>query len=211
HTPIEPPSSILHSVYSAIKNTFSTAPSYHEEPLVNQPPPPPQPVPEFKPMGWGAVNSYGEPAMVDAYSDYDPRNTHPPFDYSISKHAVVTHSKGLTPEKMQKIRNNLKKVQVYLNQNERSIEEVPQFTRLESYAKMLKKGQVPFVPTPVVHDNEIGVLPAELLPDPLFTTSSSTTTSTTTTTTTTERPHTTEQNRGKDVKYILRGNKIVQV
>ncbi|XP_075971339.1 uncharacterized protein LOC142973488 [Anticarsia gemmatalis] len=261
HTPLEPPPSILHTVYSAIKNAFSStapsmtapapahtapstsygvpAPSYGAPPPAYgppsasygvpapsytapaqveasyQPPPPPQPVPNFKPMSWGAVDSYGQPAAVDTYPDFDPRNPSAPvqsYDYASAKRAVVptTHyvKTGLTPEKIQKIRTNLKKVTDYLNEHKRSSEDF-KLTDLDTYKSMLEKGQIPFLPTPVVSDNEIGVLPAEVL-DPLTTTTSTTTT----TTTTTEKPKTTtenEQNRRKDVKYYLRGNKIVQV
>lgn len=226
HTPLEPPPSILHTVYSAIKNVFTPAapahvedtyaPSPNHDYLSHQPPPPPQPVPPFKPMTWDAVNSYGEPAMVDAYPDYDPRHPQQPFSYASSKLAhVPSYKTGLTPEKVQKISHNLKKLANYMNENiQRSSEILPTFSGLENYQAMLKKGQVPLFPTPVVSDNEIGVLPADFLPDPLTTTSSTTTS--TTTTTTTEKPTTTaktesETNRRKDVKFILRGNKIVQV
>ncbi|XP_013200318.2 uncharacterized protein LOC106142916 [Amyelois transitella] len=222
HTPLEPPPSIIHSVYSAIKNAFSSAsPEYAAEDLTasHQPPPPPQPVPPFKPMSWGAVNSYGEPAMPDAYSDYDPRHPHPPFDYAASKKSIVptAHAvhKGLTPEKIQKINRNLNKLAAYMNENiQRSSEDLPTFTGLEKYKDMLKKGQVPLFPTPVVTDNEIGVLPAEFLSSDPTTATSTTTTTTSTTTTTTEKPVTTTEensNRRKDAKYILRGNRIVQV
>lgn len=219
HTPLEPPPSVLHTVYSAIKNVFTpVAPEYApaDASLTNQPPPPPQPIPPFKPMTWGAVNSYGEPAMADAYSDYDPRNPHPPFDYAASKKSAApapqpTIHRGLTPDKIQKISHNLNKLAVYMNENiHRSSEDLPTFTGLANYKEMIKKGQVPLFPTPVVTDNEIGVLPADLLPsDP----STSSTTTTTTTTTTTVKPNTTESgnNRRKDAKYILRGNKIVEV
>ncbi|KAM3961007.1 uncharacterized protein ACR2FA_004955 [Aphomia sociella] len=218
HTPLEPPPSILHTVYSAIKNAFSSAaPVYatNDHSLTNQPPPPPQPVPPFKPMTWGAVNSYGEPAMADAYSDYDPRNPHPPFDYAQSKKSVAPHvahkvHHGLTPDKIQKINRNLNKLAMYMNENiQRSSEDLPTFTGLQNYKEMLQKGQIPLFPTPVVTDNDIGVLPADFLPsEPADTTSSSTST------TTTVKPKTTTvngNNRRKDAKYILRGNKIVEV
>ncbi|RVE47427.1 hypothetical protein evm_007937, partial [Chilo suppressalis] len=237
HTPLEPPPSILHTVYSAIKNVFtpppahisdySPSPTHHpqEDIPAFHPPPPPQPVPSFKPMSWDAVNSYGEPAMVEAYQDYDPRHPHPPFNYAMAKHSNVPYKQksGLTADKIQKIKHNLKKLQAaYMNDNQRSSEVLPTFVGFDRYQDMLNRGQVPLFPTPVVSDNEIGVLPAEFLPEPVSTnnptTTSSTTTSTstTTTTTTTPKPKTTaapdgETNRRKDVKYILRGNKIVQV
>lgn len=237
HTSIDPPPSILNTVYSAIKSAFSTAssptapapassysipdsshgapaPSYTApagDDLAYQPPPPHQSIPEFKPMSWGAVNSYGQPAAVESYVDYDPRHPSPPFppyDYTASKRTVLPKQKqGLTPDKIQKIQDNIKKLNAYINQQQRSSEDF-KLTDLETYKRMLQNGQIPFLPTPVVSDNEIGVLPAEVL-DTL-----TTTTSTSTTTTTTEKPKTTTenaQNRRKDVKYYLRGNKIVQV
>nr|XP_049694510.1 uncharacterized protein LOC110384048 [Helicoverpa armigera] len=235
HTPLDPPPSILHTVYSAIKNAFTStaatltepshapsyaAPSYPtsyaEEPtapaapVAYQPPPLPQPIPSFKPMSWGAVNSYGQPAAADSYTDYNPLPPAPSYDYAAPKRSVVPPVKkqGLTPEKIQKITNNLKKVTAYLNQQKRSSEEF-KLTDLEEYRQMLINGEVPFLPTPVVSDNEIGVLPAELLPEPVAVTTSTTTT---TTSTSTAKPNTTtEQNRRQDVKYFLRGNKIVQV
>ncbi|CAH1646951.1 unnamed protein product [Spodoptera littoralis] len=257
HTPLDPPPSILHTVYSAIKNAFTStaatltepsygapsyapasepsygAPSYAPAypnsygedpiapaaPVAYQPPPPPQPIPSFKPMSWGAVNSYGQPAAPDSYIDYDPRTpTHGYMDYATPKRSVAPTVKkqGLTPEKIQKITTNLKKVTAYINnsQQKRSSEEF-KLTDLEAYREMLTKGEIPFLPTPVVSDNEIGVLPAEILdPLPSVATTTSTTTTTTipTTSTTTAKPQTsTEQTRRQDVKYYLRGNKIVQV
>lgn len=161
-------------------------------------------------MSWGAVNSYGQPAAADYYSDYDPRIPAQSYDYAAPKRSVAPTVKtsGLTPEKIQKIKNNLKKVTAYINQQQRSSESF-KLTDLDAYREMLVKGEIPFLPTSVVSDNELGVLPAEVL-DPITTTTSTTTTSTTTTTT--EKPQTTtEQNRRQDVKYYLRGNKIVQV
>ncbi|CAH1637302.1 unnamed protein product [Spodoptera littoralis] len=257
HTPLDPPPSILHTVYSAIKNAFTStastltepsygapsyappsepsygAPSYAPAyptsygedpiapaaPVAYQPPPPPQPIPSFKPMSWGAVNSYGQPAAPDSYIDYDPRTpTHGYMDYATPKRSVAPTVKkqGLTPEKIQKITTNLKKVTAYINnsQQKRSSEEF-KLTDLEAYREMLTKGEIPFLPTPVVSDNEIGVLPAEILdPLPSVATTTSTTTTTTipTTSTTTAKPQiSTEQTRRQDVKYYLRGNKIVQV
>lgn len=219
HTPLEPPSSVLNTVFSAIKNAFSTvaapasfapsAPGLIEEPYSNQPPPPLQPAPEFKPMAWDspAFNSYGEPATVDAYSNYDPSNPHPPFNYATAKHSIApTHKTGLTPEKIQKINFNLEKLNHYMNQQARSSEDLPKFNGLEAYRQMLEKG--PLLPTPVVTDNEIGVLPAELLPDLDISSTSSTSTSTTT-----ERPNktTVAETRRKDYKYFLRGNRIILV
>lgn len=248
HTPLEPPSSILHSVYSAIKNVFNgpvptdvghTAPAAHtapasltayaghtapaaptgpsapahiEEPYSYQPPPPPQPIPHFKPMSWGAVDSYGQPAAAETFSDFEPQHSHQSFEYASAKKSAVptvypTHKTGLTAEKLQKINFNLNKLKNQMNLQQRSSEILPQFNGLDAYREMLKKGL--FIPTPVVTDNEIGVLPAELLPDPDTTTS---TTTTTTTTTTTEKPKTTTvETRRKDVKFFLRGNKIIQV
>lgn len=224
HTPLEPPPSVLHTVFSAIKNAFSTVPAQTytapahtapsgpgllEEPYSHQPPPPPQTVPEFKPMAWDqpAVNSYGEPAAVDTFSNYDPRNPSPPFDYEAAKHSIApTYKSGLTPEKIQKINFNIQKLNNYMNQQARSSEALPNFNGLEAYQELLKKG--PLLPTPVVTDNEIGVLPAELLPD----LDTVTTTTTSSTTTTTERPQsTTIETRRKDYKYFLRGNRIVLV
>lgn len=231
HTPLDPPPSILHTVYSAIKNAFSspapshaaptynapsfTAPSYEAPtapaaPVAYQPPPPPQPIPSFKPMTWGAVNSYGLPAAADSYTDYDPRTPSLGYDYASAKRSVIpTQKQGLTPDKIQKIQNNLKKVTDYINQQKRSSEEY-KLADLNAYRDMLVKGEIPFLPTPVVSDNEVGVLPAEFLTD--LEATATTTTSTSTTTTTTEKPKTsTEQNRRQDYKYFLRGNKIVQV
>ncbi|KAH9643310.1 hypothetical protein HF086_012980 [Spodoptera exigua] len=242
HTPLDPPPSILHTVYSAIKNAFSStastltepsygAPSYAPAyptsyaedpiapaaPVAYQPPPPPQPIPSFKPMSWGAVNSYGQPAAPDSYIDYDPRTpAHGYVDYATPKRSVApTVKKGLTPEKIQKITTNLKKVTAYINNQQKRSSEEFKLTDLEAYREMLAKGEIPFLPTPVVSDNEIGVLPAEVLdPLPSVATTTSTTTSTTisTTSTTTAKPQTsTEQTRRQDFKYYLRGNKIVQV
>lgn len=224
HTPLEPPPSILNTVYSALKNAFSstaasytapapsyTAPGHITEPVYQPPPPLTQPLPDFKPMSWGAVDSYGLPAASDSYLDYDPRTPSASvtsYDYAAPKRTVVPtiHKKGLTPEKIQKIQHNIKKVTSYLKHQQRSSEDF-NLTDMETYKSMLANGQIPFLPTPIVYDNEIGVLPAETL-DPLTTTSSSTTT-----TSTTAKPNTSEneQHRRKDVKYILRGNKIVQV
>lgn len=252
HTPLDPPPSILHTVYSAIKNVFNgpvpsvehvspvehTAPATHTEysgytapaaptgpsgpsnivdvPYSHQPPPPPQPVPQFKPMAWGAVDSYGQPAAADTFPDFEPRHPHPSFDYAAVKKSAPTiyptHKTGLTADKVQKINFNLNKLRHYMNHQQRSSEVLPQFNGLEAYREMLSKG--PLLPTPVVTDNEIGVLPAELLPDPdttSSTTSTTTSTTSTTTTTTTETPKTTVETRRKDVKYFLRGNKIIQV
>ncbi|XP_047526279.1 uncharacterized protein LOC125063739 isoform X1 [Pieris napi] len=204
YTPLEPPPSILNSVYSAIKGAFSSAAPSYESHLTHQEPPLPQPIPSFRPMSWGAVDSYGEPAMVETYSDYDPRTPHS-YNYASSKKSVIPpiHKKGLTPEKIQKINKNLDKVTALINEHQRSAEVVPKFN--EQYAEMVRKGQIPFLPTPVVSDNEIGVLPAELLPDEDPMTSTSTTTIS---------PNKTDSNsvrRKKDTKYILRGNKIVEV
>ncbi|CAK1545980.1 unnamed protein product [Leptosia nina] len=206
YPPLEPPS-ILNSVYSAIKGVFSSAAPTSDTHLTHQEPPLSQPVPPFRPMTWGAVDSYGEPAMVETYPDYDPRTPNS-YDYASSKKSVVSppiHSKGLTPDKIQKINKNLDKLAAYMNEHQRSAEVVPKFN--DQYGDMLRKGQIPFLPTPVVSDNEIGVLPAELLPDDDPITSSSTTSST-------SAPNVTSDNssrRKKDTKYILRGNKIVEV
>lgn len=203
HTPLEPPQSLLHTVYSAIKNAITTAGSYTVD--ANVPPAPPQTAPAYL-TGWDAVNSYGEPVTAENYLDYDPRNVLPSYDYATAKHFTIPKhynlpkQKGLTPEKLQKINQNLSKLNVYINQ--RSSDEAPRFTGVNNYVDMLKKGQIPFLPTPVVSDNEIGVVPAELLPEIEFTS----------TTTTTAKPSTTtEATTQKDVKFILRGNKIVQV
>lgn len=224
HTVLEPPPSILNTVYSAIKNAFASPPAITEE-ATYQPPPPPPPIPSFKPMTWGAVNSYGEPAAIDAYPDYDPRNPHPPFDYASSKLSVVPpkrqhhHIKqGLTSDKIQKISHNLGKLAAYMNENvQRSSEDLPKFTGLDAYREMMEKHMIPLLPTPVVTDNEIGVLPADLLPTDLLPNdilpTDPMTTTTTTTTTSTEKPATTTENEQKrerkDVKYYLRGNKII--
>lgn len=200
-TPLEPPPTLINSVYSALKNVFSSAAPLQDT-YADYVPPPPQP---FRPMSWGAVNSYGEPATADSYIDYSP---YPPLEYASSKKSVITpHREGLTAAKIQKINANLEKLNAYMNENQRSSEVLPRLNK--DYAEMLRKGVIPLMPTPVVSDNEIGVLPAELLPDPLSSTS-------TTTTTTTSQPskNTTENEnirRKKDVKYILRGNKIVQL
>lgn len=213
YTPLEPPPSILNTVFTAVKDVFSSAAPIHaDESVIDQVPPPPQPYPSFKPMTWGAVNSYGEPAMADSYTDYDPKHTYS-YDYASAKKSVVPSShkhEGLTSAKIQKINANLAKVNHYLNENQRSSEVLPRFNK--DYAEMLKKGVVSLLPTPVVNDNEIGVLPAELLPDPLTTTS----TTTIRTTTTTNAPKNETGNaentrRKKEVKFILRGNRIVQV
>ncbi|CAH2071817.1 unnamed protein product, partial [Iphiclides podalirius] len=210
HTPLEPPPSILNTVYTAVKDVFSPPTPHAVESTSHQLSAPP-PVPEFKPMSWGAVNSYGEPAALDTYPDYDPRNPHPPFDYATSKHSVVPtlHKKeGLTPAKIQKINRNLSKLAAYMNNNvQRSLDDAPQFNH-ERFEEMLKTGRA-FLPTPN-SDNEIGVLPAELLPDLDSTTAPATTTTTTPPTTTTDATET-NTNRRQDVKYFLRGNKIVLV
>lgn len=210
HTALEPPPSVLNNVFSVIKNVFSAAPTVHAEEsiLTHQPPPPPH-VPSFKPMAWGAVDSYGLPAATDAYSNYDPHNPHPPFDYATAKKSVaptrhypVKHSHGLTSDKLQKIHQNLDKLNAYLYDTQRSSEVLPNFNGMAAYRDLLN-GKIQ-IPTPVVTDNDIGVLPADLLPD------------STTTTTTTAKPTmgmtTTEDEKKrdkKDVKYYLRGNKIV--
>ncbi|VVC98447.1 unnamed protein product [Leptidea sinapis] len=211
YTPLEPPPSILNSVYSAIKGVFSAATHDHHSLPSYQEPPPPQPAPPFKPMSWGAVDSYGEPAMVESYPEYDPRNTansNIPYDYVTAKKSVIPSiykHEGLTPAKIQKINHNLDKLAAYMNENQRSSEVGPNFNK--DYVKMFHKGQVPFLPTPVISDNEIGVLPAESLPDNDSLTSS-TTTSTSKPNNTTESENT---RRKKDLKFILRGNRIVQV
>lgn len=209
HTPIEPPPSILNSVYSALKNVFASSPPVAEDSTLYQPPPP-QPYPSYKPLTWGAVDSYGQPAVGDAYQDYDPHNPHPSFaasklSSSPHKHHHVPISHGLTADKIQKINQNLDKLNAYLNENvQRSSEVLPKFTGMDAYREMMKKGTIPLLPTPVVSDNEIGVLPAEVLDS---------TTTTSTTTTTTEKPTTTTESektrQKKDVKYFLRGNRIV--
>ncbi|XP_048478884.1 SKI family transcriptional corepressor 2 isoform X1 [Plutella xylostella] len=219
HTPLEPPSSLLHSAFSAIKNVFSSAaPSYPPAELHEQPPPP-QPAPPFRPMTWGAVNSYGEPATVDSFTDYDPRNQHQSFDYASSKKSSVpkipsVQQHGLTPEKLHKISANLDKLAHM--QLQRSSEELPRFDAVSAYRQLLQGARMPFLPTPVVSDAELGVLPAELLsPEPPSPSPMTTTTTTTTTTpappTTTTQPSEEKTRRRKDVKYILRGNKIVVV
>lgn len=213
HTTLESPPSILNNVFSAIKNVFSAAPTAHaaETTLTHHPPPPIQPIPPFQPMSWGAVDSYGLPASTDAYSSYDPHNPHPPFDYTISKKSVAppkhyTNSYGLTSKKIHKINNNIEKLNAYLYNNHRSSEVLPNFNGLEAYEDLLK-GKIQ-MPTPVVTDNDIGVLPAELLPD--------TSTTMTATTMTTAKPTTESATEGeekkrerKDLKYYLRGNKII--
>nr|XP_026492757.1 uncharacterized protein LOC113398311 [Vanessa tameamea] len=216
YTPLEPPPSVLNTVYSAIKNVFSTnTPSQQDSTIVDQVPPPPQPVPPFRPMGWGAVNSYGEPAMVDSYTDYDPNYQYPPYDYASSKLSVApsahkhVHSQGLTPSKIKKINANLDKLNAYMNDNQRSSDEQPRLNK--DYAEMLKKGLIPLLPTQVVSDNEIGVLPAEFLPDPMTFTTTTTTTTTPPTTTRNSSTGTESTRRKKDTKFILRGNRIVQV
>lgn len=238
HTPLEPPPSILHSAYSAIKDAIShVVPSHappaptsyaaeHHEHHENQeihdhpPPPPPPPVPPFKPMQWPAFNSYGEPAAPDSYSDYSPLqnyNTVPSYDhYAAAKHSKTSHyhqpgvSHGLTPEKLRKIQKNLDKL-AHLNLHQRSSEEQPQFNALEAYRLLFEKGS-PLLPTPVVDDAEIGVLPAAVLPTELPTLPSSPPSPTVTTTTPTTAPPTDEKTRRrKEAKFVLRGNKIVIV
>ncbi|XP_014367440.2 uncharacterized protein LOC106717964 isoform X2 [Papilio machaon] len=210
HTPLEPPPSILNTVYTAVKDVFSSA-----SPSVQSSEPqhlaiPPPPLPDFKPMSWGAVDSYGEPASTDAYLDYDPRNPQPTFAHATSKHSIVPtlHKKeGLTPAKIQKINRNLSKLAAYMNNNvQRSLDVAPQFNKAIFEEMLMKTGKA-FLPTPT-SDNDVGVLPAELLPDLDLTTS---TTSTTTTTTTPRTTTDNDANRRKDVKFFLRGNKIVQV
>lgn len=215
YTTVESTPSILKNVFSAIKNVFSAAPTAHAEEtlLTHHPPPPIQPIPPFQPMSWGAVDSYGLPAATDAYSSYDPHNPHPPFDYATSKTSVIptkhisfAHSQGLNSKKLQKINHNLDKLNVYLHDTQRSSEVVTNFNGLEAYRNLLQ-GNLQ-VPTPVVTDNDIGVLPADLLPD-----SATTMTATTTTTekSTTESAATGEEKKRdrKDLKYYLRGNKII--
>lgn len=202
-TPLEPPPTLINSVYTAIKNVFASPTPVDS--YVDHVPPPPQPAPPFKQTAWGAVNSYGEPTIADTYTDYHP---YPPNDYASSKKSVLPTSyrhEGLTPAKIKKINNNLAKLEAYMNENQRSAEELPSINT--NYVEMLRKGLIPLMPTPVVSDNEIGVLPAEFLPDPMSSTS--------TTTTTTASPKNTTQSenkrRKKEVKFILRGNRIVQV
>ncbi|KAI5646444.1 hypothetical protein NE865_01377 [Phthorimaea operculella] len=191
HTPLEPPPSVLNTVYSAIKNAFtSPASSYAPPPpsynppapptgysttgLAGEesnylPPPPPPPIPAFKPMemSWGAVDSYGQPAAADAFTDYDPRNPHPTFNHASSKNSIAPtrvvvksshHSHKLSPDKLNKINQNLEKLNKYLENNiqVRSSEEQSRFVGMEAFTQMLKKGQVPLLPTPVITDNEIG-------------------------------------------------------
>ncbi|CAH2105290.1 unnamed protein product [Euphydryas editha] len=210
---IAPPPSFLNSVYSAIQNVFSTSPPIHDDTLVDHVPPPPQPVPPFRPTAWGAVNSYGAPAMADTYTDYGP--IYPPYDYATSKLSVAPpiykQSKGLTPSKIKKINSNLEKLNKYITENQRSSEVEPRLNK--DFAEMVRKGLVPLLPTPVITDNEIGVLPADFLPDPITTTTSTTTTIPTTTTTQSPKNSTETEStrRKKDTKFILRGNRIVQV
>ncbi|XP_068631460.1 uncharacterized protein [Battus philenor] len=209
HTPLEPPPSILNTVFTAVKDVFSPAATNTAEHTAPHLAPPPPPIPNFKPMSWGALDSYGEPVATDAYIDYDPRNPHPPFNYAASKHSIVPalHKKeGLTPAKIQKINHNLSKLAALMNGNvQRSLDDEPQLNK-ERLEEMLKTGRA-FLPTPT-SDNEIGVLPAELLPDDDPTTTQATTTTTTAgSTTATEST----ANRRKDVRFFLRGNKIVQV
>ncbi|KPJ08385.1 hypothetical protein RR48_12138 [Papilio machaon] len=203
HTPLEPPPSILNTVYTAVKDVFSSA-----SPSVQSSEPqhlaiPPPPLPDFKPMSWGAVDSYGEPASTDAYLDYDPRNPQPTFAHATSKHSIVPtlHKKeGLTPAKIQKINRNLSKLAAYMNNNvQRSLDVAPQFNKAIFEEMLMKTGKA-FLPTPT-SDNDVGVLPAELLPDLDLTTS---TTSTTTTTTTPRTTTDNDANRRKDVKFFLR-------
>ncbi|KAF9408668.1 hypothetical protein HW555_011732 [Spodoptera exigua] len=216
-TPLGDPSYGAPSYAPAYPTSYAEDPIAPAAPVAYQPPPPPQPIPSFKPMSWGAVNSYGQPAAPDSYIDYDPRTpAHGYVDYATPKRSVApTVKKGLTPEKIQKITTNLKKVTAYINNQQKRSSEEFKLTDLEAYREMLAKGEIPFLPTPVVSDNEIGVLPAEVLdPLPSVATTTSTTTSTTisTTSTTTAKPQTsTEQTRRQDFKYYLRGNKIVQV
>lgn len=209
--------SILNNVFSAIKNVFSATPTAHAEEniLTHHPPPPPPPqhFPTFQPMSsWGAVDSYGLPASTDTYSNYDPHNPHPPFDYASSKkyipptkHISIAHSHGLTSSKLQKINHNLDKLNIYLNNNQRSSEVLPNFNGVEAYRDLLE-GKIQ-LPTPVVTDNDIGVLPADLLPDTTTTTSMMITTEKATT----ESPTAGEEKKRdrKDLKYYLRGNKII--
>lgn len=208
HTALEPPSSVLHNVFSAIKHVFSAAPTAHAEETYLAHPPPPPPVPSYNSMAWGAVDSYGLPAVADAYSNYDPHNPHPPFDYATAKksvaptkHIPIKYSHGLTSDKLKKVQQNIDKLNSYIYDTQRSSEVHPNFNGLEAYKNLLN-GKIQ-MPTPVVTDNDIGVLPADLLPD------------STTTTTTTARPTVTtttddeKKRERKDVKYYLRGNKIV--
>lgn len=160
-------------------------------------------------MSWGAVNSYGEPATAEAYPDYSPHQSY--NNYAAAKHSVPTVSHGLTPEKLQKISDNLDKI-AQLQLHARSSEEHPRFDGLDVYRQMLQKGgKIPLLPTPVVTDAEIGVLPADQLPTEPPKTSPTTVTSTTTTTTTHQPPSDATTQRRKDVKFLLRGNKIVIV
>ncbi|XP_013139005.1 PREDICTED: uncharacterized protein LOC106103714 isoform X2 [Papilio polytes] len=204
HTPLEPPPSILNTVYTAVKDVFTSAsPSLQSsEPQHLAIPPPP--LPDFKPMTWGAVDSYGEPASTDAYLDYDPRNPQPPFAHATSKHSIVPSlykKEGLTPAKIQKINRNLSKLAAYMNNNvQRSLDDAPQFNK-DRFEEILMKTGKAFLPTPT-SDNDVGVLPAELLPDLDLTTTTTTTARTTTDS---------DANRRTDVKFFLRGNKIVQV
>lgn len=214
HTTLESPPSILNNVFSAIKNVFSAAPTAHgqDSTLIHHPPPPPHHTPQFQPMSWGAVDSYGLPAATDAYSNYDPHNPHPPFDYATSKnfiaptkHIPIAHSHGLTSDKLQKINHNLDKLNAYLHNNHRSSEALPNFNGLEAYRDLLK-GKIQ-IPTPVVTDNDIGVLPAELLPDSNITMTATTTTEKFTTESATVGEE--KKRDRKDLKYYLRGNKII--
>lgn len=215
HSTADATPSILNNVFSAIKNVFSAAPTAHaaETSLTHHPPPPLETFPTFQPMTWGAVDSYGLPAATDTYSNYDPHNPHPPFDYvsskksSIpSKHISVSHSHGLTSGKLNKINHNLDKLNAYLHDTQRSSETHTNFNGLEAYRDLLK-GKIQ-LPTPVVTDNDIGVLSADLPPDA--------TTTMTATTTTTAKPTIESATAGeekkrdrKDLKYYLRGNKII--
>ncbi|GBP18896.1 hypothetical protein EVAR_20428_1 [Eumeta japonica] len=227
-TPLEPPSSFLSTAFSAIKGAFSPAAAAPipvpvtspELDLHGHPAPPPPPVPAFKPMSWGGpeIDPYAEPVAADPYADYNAQHSQPPFDvYAHSKSSAPkaqAHSHNLTPEKIQKIQKNVQKVlEMHKNNHQRSSEDFPRFDGLDFYRNVLQKGgKIPLLPTPVVTDAELGVLSADLQPAE----QSSTTTTTTTTSTTTARPKTrttTVENsrRKKDIKYYLRGNRIVEV
>lgn len=234
HTPLEPPPSLLHSAFSAIRNVLSggnASPSYGfptptagaaptgpgGPDIIEHPPPP-----AYNSVSWGAVNSYGEPAAADILPSYPPSapSSHSQFErYSGAKsypsHSNVKH--GLTPDRLQKITANLDKI-AHLTASHRSSEELPHFDGLDVYRNMLMKGaKIPLLPTPVVIDAEIGVLPAEVLPSAPSSAEPSTTkppplspTSTASSTTTTASKDD-KTRRKKDVKYFLRGNKIVLV
>lgn len=226
HTPLEPPPSIIHSVFSAIKDVFSPATptehishdshdiphdlSHDAQELEYHPPPPiAQHVPEFKPMAWGAVNSYGDPAIVDTYPDYDPRHPTPPFNVHASAKKSVAPKKqySIPPEKLQKIRHNINKVlKFHENQlHQRSSEVLPTIDPLDVYRKMLE-GNLPLAPTQIVTDADIGVLSAEMQP------SHETQKSSVISSTSSPESSTTEvSRRKKDVGFVLRGNRIVQM